>query len=108
LPRKTQLNQYSYHILASAKAVFLQRADLGQDVDLVDGNVLREIADLGGDDEGEQRDRCKGAGEAGDDRSQAGNAEAFEPSNDWGDGEGQEQKVRSTATAIGRNTSRPK
>jgi hypothetical protein len=34
---------------------------------------------LGGDDEGEQRDRCKGAGEAGDDRGHAGNAEAFEP-----------------------------
>ncbi len=76
----------------SPDAGFLERTDLGQDVGLVDRDILRQFADLRGDDEAEQAKCRESAEHADDDSGEPGYADPFEGRNQGCEREGQQQR----------------
>ena len=77
---------------ASPDAGFLEGTDLGQDVGLVGRDVLRQFADLRGDDEAEQGKRRESAENADDDGGNPGDADPFERRDKRRKREGQQQR----------------
>ncbi len=81
----------------------LLKVNLRQNIGLIGRDVLRQFADLRGDDEGERATAAKASSTLAMTAATRGMPAHFSP-----DATGASAKVNNSAMAIGRNTSRPK